>query len=89
VAACPPPLVVETGALAMMMAMLVESAYITLLPRSQLREDLRAAPAPSRVVRLSDAQRLALHRGAQTFAEHLRDECATASACERSRHALP
>jgi DNA-binding transcriptional LysR family regulator len=97
VAACPPPLVVETSSLAMMMAMLVESDCITLLPRSQIRDGSTGGamvvpeletPAPGRMVGYtmrSDWLRTRCTDVRRAPARRVRD----ASACERSRHALP
>ncbi|MEK6348591.1 MAG: LysR family transcriptional regulator [Burkholderia sp.] len=80
-----PPLVVETTSLAMMVAMLVESDCITLLPRSQIDEALPGSEMAALELEAPEARRVVGYTlradwlgtaVQQAFLGYLRDECA-------------
>lgn len=80
-----PPLVVETTSLAMMVAMLVESDCITLLPRSQIDEAFPGSEMAALELEAPEARRVVGYTlradwlgtaVQQAFLGYLRDECA-------------
>lgn len=84
-----PPLVVETTSLAMMVAMLVESDCITLLPRSQIDEAFPGSEMAALELEAPEARRVVGYTlradwlgtaVQQAFLGYLRDECAARDA---------